>query len=317
MRNVEDLVGVVPHLIGFHPEESLVAMVTERDRVVVTARVDLAAVAEPWSLVELVTRLFERFPSAVAWFIAYTDDEELAWDVLAGCAVLAGTVRLGRVLQVGTREWRADTPDGPSGPISGEVSVAAAEATVLGFPARPSRSDLAAAIAGPPDEEVDDLVLRFAAQEAELERLGERGRRRLLGRLLRAARPPSVTDCVRLALLAGRPEGQLAALRDLSRRNADDRLALWTRVVRHCLVVHQPGPIGLLAMAAWQTGDGALQMVCLERLDRIDPLAPIAALLDQVNHEVLPPWDWEKQREGLLRVMAEQFRLYEQCGRPG
>lgn len=308
--------GLVPYLIGFHPEESLVALVIEDGRVVVTARVDLAAVREPWALADLVARLFERYPSAMGWFLAYTDNEEVAWDVLASCAGLVGAVRLGRLIQVGGRAWRADAPDGPTGSVAGRVSTVAAEATMLGLPARASRRDLLAGVAGPPDDEVDDLVARFAAEEPALEQLGVRGRRRLLSRLLRAATPPSVTDCVRLALLAGRAEGQLAALRDLSQKNAEHRLELWTRVVRHCLVAHQPGPLGLLGMAAWQTGDGALQMVCLERLDRIDPLAPIAALLDWLNFEVLPPWEWARRREVLLKSMADQFAVLEHCGRP-
>ncbi len=316
VHNIEDLVGLVPYLIGFHPEESLVAIVIEAGRVEVTARVDLAAVSGTGSPDELVTRLFERYPGAGGWFIAYTDDDALAWEVLEGCAELVGFVRLQRLLQVGSASWRADTPDGPTGEITGAVTKIAAEAAVLGLPARSSRKDLAASISGPPDSETDHLVAGFEVAAGELLRLGARGRRRLLRRLLATDRPPEVVDCIRLALLAGLPDGQIRVLRHLTRETAGQQLALWTRVVRYTLVSHQPPALGLLGMAAWQNGDGALQMVCLERLDRLDPLAPIAALLDWLNATVVPPSDWEHIREPLLAALADQFTLAGRRGSP-
>ncbi len=309
VRNIEDLVGLVPYLIGFHPQESLVAIVIEDGRVTVTARVDLAAVSGTGSPAGLVTRLFERYPGAGGWFLAYTDDDALAWEVLEGCAALVGVVRLQRLLQVGSRWWRADAPDGPTGEITGEVTRVAAEAAVLGLPARATRLDLAASISGPPEAETDRLEVGFAAAAAELQRLGVRGRRRLLRWLLSADRVPEAAECILLALLAELPELQVQVLRELSGETAERQLALWTRVVRYSLVEHQAAALGLLGMAAWQNGDGALQMVCLERLDRIDPLAPIAALLASVNTAVMPPTEWEDYRESLLATLAKQLRV--------
>lgn len=316
VRSVDDLVGLVPYLIGFHPEESLVAMLLEGGRVVVTARVDLAAVRDPGALDALLTRLFDRFPRAEGWFLAYTDDHELAWSVLAGCRDMVGFVRLGRVLQVGSHEWRVDQPDGPVGAITGVISPAVAEAAVLGLPARASRSDLAAGLSGPPDAEVDGLVARFESASTELEELGDRGRRRLLRKLLRTAGPVPVDDCVRLALLAGRPQTQVGVLRGLSRANAEQQLELWSAVARHCLTDQRPVVLGLLGMAAWQTGDGALQVICLEELDRIDPHAPIAALLEWLNQYVVPPGEWDALREALLGALAAELTAAGRRGSP-
>lgn len=316
VRTVDDLVGLVPYLMGFHPEQSLVAMLLQDGRVELTARVDLAAVVEGQALEELLARLFARFPRAEAWFLAYTDDDARAWDVLADCVELVGFVRLGRVIQVGSEEWRADCPDGPVGAITGVVAPTAAEATVLGLPVRASRRDLAAGLAGPPDAEVDALVARREAAATELEELGPRGRRRLLRRLLRAPGHVPVGDCVRLALLAGAPEGQVAVLRNLARQNADQQRDLWAAVVRHCLVDQRPGVLGLLGMAAWQTGDGALQVVCLEELDRVDPKAPIAAVLELLNRNVVPPDAWPELREVLLGLLEAEFTTADPPGSP-
>ncbi len=318
VHNIDDLIGLVPYLIGFHPEESLVVIVIEGGRVEVTARVDLAAVSGRGSPDALVTRLFDRYPTASAWFIAYTGDDDLAWDVLGSCAVLGGQARVQRLLQVGTDVWRSDEPEGPTGPIGSRVTSVAAEAAVLGLPVRPSRRALAAGIAGPPAEEIDDLVARFRAAEIALDRLGARGRRRILRRLLVAPGPPDRDDSVRLALLVQHEEAQVRVLRQLSGEIAEQQLALWTRIVRHTLPTQRPAVLGLLGMSAWQNGDGALAMVCLEQLDRLDPLEPIAALLDWLNEEVVPPQAWPQVREPLLAALADQFTVAgPRTSRPG
>jgi len=318
VHNIDDLVGLVPYLIGFHPEESLVVIVIEDGRVEVTARVDLAAVSGRGSPDALVGRLFDRYPAAAAWFIAYTGDDVLAWDVLEACASLGGPARVQRLLQVGPESWRSDEPDGPTGPIGSRVAAVAAEAAVLGLPLRPSRKALAAGITGPPEDEVDDLVARFDAAEVVLDRLGARGRRRLLRRLMAGDGPPDRDDSVRLALLVQHEDAQVRALRLLSVRNAEQQLALWTRIVRHSLPAQRPAVLGLLGMAAWQNGDGALAMVCLEQLDRIDPLEPIAALLDWLNDEVVPPHAWPQVREPLLAALTDQFTVAgRRASRPG
>jgi len=134
-----------------------VVMLLEDGRVLVTARVDLAAVADLVALDALLARLFDRFPHAEGWFMAYTDDHEVAWGVLAACVDRVGTVRLGRVLQVASTQWRGDHPGGPTGPITGAISPLAVEAAVLGLPARASRRELAAGLAGPSDSEIEGL----------------------------------------------------------------------------------------------------------------------------------------------------------------
>lgn len=304
MHSVEDLIGLVPYLLGFHPEESLVVLMIEGGRVGLTARVDLAVVADGGNLDSLLARMFGRFPAAEGWFLAFTDDDELAWAVLSGCTDVVGRRGVGRVLQVGRRSWRADQRDGPVGELTGHVSAAAAQATVLGMPARRSRTDLAAGLAGPPDAELDGLLAEFEVRAAELEQLGRRGRRRLLRRLLRTPGHCPVADCVRLALLAVRPDGQVAVLRSLAQENADQQVELWTQVLRHSLLRYRPTVLGLVGMAAWQAGGGALQVVCLEELLKIDPYVPLAAVLDVLNSEVVPPWHWDTMRAKLLDDLA-------------
>jgi hypothetical protein len=305
VRNIEDLVGLVPYLIGFHPGASLVIVVIEHGRVAVTARVDLVAVSDPGALVGLLGRLFERFGAAEAWFLAYTDDAEAAWPLLDSCAELAGSMRLGRLIQVGERHWWADHAGGEVGVVT--ASPAAAQAAVLGLPVRASRAELAKQIQGPADDQIDGLLVDFEAAIEEFGALGGAARRRAIRRLVQA--PSGRSDYVRMAVLARDPQVQSAVLERLELGTAAESVALWTAVVGHCLVPYVAGPLGLLGVAAWLTGDGAMQTVCLERLDRIDPLDPLAALLDWINNAVLPPDEWPRYRSALLAAVEDQARL--------
>jgi hypothetical protein len=116
-------------------------------------------------------------------------------------------------------------------------------------------------------------------------------------------------DLVRLAVLVSDPQTQVAVLRTLNRDNAAAAVACWTAVVAHSLTPYLVGPLGLLGLASWLTGDGATQNVCLERLDQLQPLAPLAALLDWINQKVLPPSAWSQQQSALLAALIDQSRL--------
>jgi hypothetical protein len=305
VRTVDDLVGLVPYLIGFPPRDSLVVIVLCEGRVEVTARVDLAEMAAPDGLAYLFGRLFSRFPAAETWCLAYSDDEQLAWDVLSGCAVLCGAIRLARVVHVGSDGWRADSPDGECG--SAGVSATAVEAVVMGLPVRRSRAELQALVAGPDDADVDDLFELFERIVTEVDELSRRSQRRLLHRLLRRSGERGRADWVRLAVLVAKPETAVGLLSGLQSEDAAHLVTVWTQVVRHCLVPYLPTPLGLLGMAAWLTGDGAMAAVCLERIGRIDPGGPMADLLGLIIAEVVPPTSWPDCRSELVSELSARF----------
>lgn len=316
VRSLDDLVGLVPSLIGFHPEESLVVLIIDAGVIALTARVDLAAVREPAGLVELVSRLFDRFTAAEAWFLAYGRQEDDCWRTLQACSDLAGPDRMGRLVQVGPHEWRADSPSGLSGQI--RVGPAAVEATVRGWPVRRSRQELIDAVSGPHGEALlRDLAVQARADAERLAPLSPPARRRRLHRLCeRAVEPDGAFDraaCVELAVLAADASLREDVVRRLSSDNAAAAVRLWSTVVQHAIPALQPGPLGLLGLASWLTGDGAVQTVCLERLDRLAPLDPLAALLDWINATVLPPNHWETHREPLVAALAAQARVIDGC----
>jgi hypothetical protein len=187
------------------------------------------------------------------------------------------------------------------------VSAAAVEAVVLGLPLRQSRAELEELVAGPADAEIGELFELFERIASEVDELGEHARRWLLRRLLRRSDERVRADWVRLAVLVADPQTAVELLRGLRSRDAEHLVFVWTQVVRHCLVPYLPMPLGLLGMAAWLTGDGAMAAVCLERIGRLDPSAPMARLLGVIIEEVIPPTEWAGLRTALLSAAGVWF----------
>lgn len=305
IRSLDDLVSLVPYLLGFHPKDSLVVVIVTASGVELTGRIDLADAVVPQRLADLIARLAQRFPTADQWFLAYTADDATAWEVLQHCAGLVGAVRLGRLLHVAADQWCADHPGGEYGRVGS--SALATEAAVLGMAARASRDDLGAPLAGPDDDAVAELLTQCEAAEAEVASWGPAQRKRLVRRLVRSAGEPA--DYVRLAVLVKDPVVQWEVLRGLERESAEAAVSCWSAVVAHCLTPYLAAPLGLLGVASWLAGDGATQNLCLERLDQLDPLAPLAALLDWINQTVLPPSTWSRHRTTLIAAFADHSGL--------
>jgi hypothetical protein len=89
------------------------------------------------------------------------------------------------------------------------------------------------------------------------------------------------------------------ALRDLRVRDdawarmdpaySEPHLRLWLDVVRRAQPGHVAAPAALLAFVAWQSGDGALANVALDRALADDPAYSMALLLRQVISAGAPP----------------------------
>ena len=71
--------------------------------------------------------------------------------------------------------------------------------------------------------------------------------------------------------------------------HADQYRRLWTDVVRRAQPGYVAAPAALLAFVAWQSGEGALANVALDRALADDPRYSMATLLRQVITAGAPP----------------------------
>jgi hypothetical protein len=315
------LLAVVPHLLGFVPDMSLVVIGTSppRDRIRVTLRYDLpdppdADLAEDIAAHAAGVLGAQELPAAVA--VGY-GPEALVIPV-AGAFLnathLAG-ITLHDILRVENgRYWSYRCGNEACCPAEGvpfDTSAHPASAAMDGAGLRvlPGRAAVAARIAPLGGDTAESM--RQATRRAEQHVA------RLLARVRKSSRIGAARRMIAAEGLAAvgamivryRNDGRFTsdyeiarisvALRDLRVRDdawarmdpeyADAYLRLWTDVVRRAQPGHVAPAASLLAFVAWQSGDGALANVALDRALTDDPGYSMALLLRQVIGAGAPP----------------------------
>lgn len=297
ITNIADLIAVIPRLLRFHPRESLVVLAILDGELQVTARVDLAACSDAASARAHLGAVLRRFPGALFLTVAFAADADAAWHALGAWREAASDAGDVHCFHADGTRW-FDAPDAPGEPYDVTVSAVAAEAAFLGLPARASRAELEAS--------VDPTVTPHQVSRAlrAYRRRGWDHEALIAGALAiveasdrEDARPLSLPDALALALASHDLAFREAAIWSTSRANAWRRIDVWTQVVRGT----PPGCAGfalaILGVAAWIAGEGALQVVCLERARAVGTDEVWADFLEHVNRDVVPPTDWDRLRE--------------------
>ncbi|MEA5116240.1 MAG: DUF4192 domain-containing protein [Propionicimonas sp.] len=308
----DEMTQIIPYLIGFTPEESLVIAVIDQGVVAVTARVDIGDVQPQGQAELLLDRMWARFPGADAYMVAYTADPPAGWALLERCAdhLAAGVARQTMVVDGDT--WHL--ADGTSGPAD-RFGPLAAEASFFGLQRLPSRSELVASFASPPDtDELTDKVeaaLDKLPQPDEIPaiitRMGELVRRNLPTTSAEQVAPfrVEVEDAVQLAVLAQHPKAREVAMLSMTRADAKDHLAMWRTVVNNVPEYGAEAPLFLAGMAAWVAGEGAAASIALDRTLEVGEPGqyPPARLLGELIDQVVPPSAWVALRtDGLANA---------------
>lgn len=300
----DEVTQIIPYLIGFTPEESLVVAVINQGSVAVTARIDIADVQPEGQAENLLDRIWARFPGSDAYMVAYTADRPAGWDLLERCSDHLPAASARQTMVVDGDTWY--TPDGQTGPAD-RFGPLAAEASFYGLQRLPTRSELVASFASPPDS--DELTAQVAAAldtlpspsetSAVIDRMGDLVRRNLPSAEAGAQMSSvGVEDAVHLAVLAQHGKAREVALLSITRADAKAHLALWRAVVNTVPEFGAEAPLFLAGMAAWVAGEGAAASIALERTEHVgepgqfQPARILAELIDQV----VPPSAWEALR---------------------
>lgn len=311
ITNPDEFTQIVPYLIGFTPEESLVIVVVTDGAVAVTARVDIADIEPPGQTEMLLDRMWARFPDADAHLVAYTSDQAAGWALLQRCAdhLPADSVRQTMVVDGDT--WHLS--DGESGQTNRYGRVAA-DASFHGLQRLPSRSELVASLTSPPEtdelaaqmEVALDQLPRADDTSAVITRMGELVRRNLPTNADGEPFPRmDAGDAAQLAVLAQHGKAREAALLSITREHAREHLALWRTVVNSVPDFAAEAPLFLTGMAAWVAGEGALATITLERSEQVgEPgLYGPSRLLSELIDQGVPPATWDELRaDGLAHA---------------
>ncbi len=318
----DELLQAVPYLLGFHPSQSLVLIGLAQDRLVVTARIDLADLAEPGTLGQIVSALARGGADTLVGVVyeRAAPAQPLPWRGLVAELAdecLANRCEFGDLLRVDDGRWWSYLCDSPGCcPPEGRAldrapSSFVAEATYAGVVALPDRETLAGTLRpGPPAElgAVRSLLERErTARDAQQDPV--RAERSVKRAVFAAARRADAAEADGDGIgdwLGDREVARFGlalastAVRDpvwvaVDHGRLDGR-ALWRALGRRLPGRFAATPLFLYGWASWRAGNGALAGVAAERAIECDPGYGAADMLLAVLAHGVSPHQFPKLR---------------------
>lgn len=286
----EDLLALIPYLIGYEPDEALLVMTHCDGAVAQSSCMSRALVDEPDSLTPIIGSMRAATPGSEFIVVGYgppewadaavmTVRQELRPGEMLCCLVV--TDRL--FWDVGAGEVPGLAPGHEFDPSTSPVAV---QAIASGMSAYASRDELVAVVAGPGDPGPD----KAAAWDVACECLGwPPGRQRAfvddcLADAVEAGRRLDRERLRRLCVLAGGPMRRHVMVR--TGLDEDDPAAyeqLWADAVTIAPARWAPPVLGLLGIASWRRGGGALLSEVIARLEALDPASGMILVLTDLR----------------------------------
>jgi hypothetical protein len=317
VSTVDGFLSVVPHLLGFQPGRSMVVVGLDgpRGRVSLGFRYDLPDPPDAAKSRDIAQHAVEvmRQRGITTIIAAGYGPGALVTPVADALRAVAdeAPITLRDLLRVeGRRYWSYLCQDpgccppegigfeGPDHPNARALAAA-------GMPARPDRESLAASVAPVAGREAESMrrahqralrraqdLIAGARSPDRLRPLVEAGRAAVREAIARYQGGSEITDQDQLAWIILtvadlRVRDDAWARMDPGHRDAHQRL--WTDVIRRAPESLVPAPASLLAFTAWQSGDGALANIAVERALTADPEYSMAHLIGQALEAGLPP----------------------------
>ena len=299
-RTAEDVLAAVPLVLGFVPEESVV-MLTSGATHPFHARLDLPHTGkERRAAAESLVGPAVRHRVGRVVFVLYAADAALA----RSCArVLVRTfqrhgVDVADVLRSDGSRWflvsldgRGPEPPGTAYDLTGHLFTA--QAVAAGRVTLASRRDLAATVAADPHSEAAVGAVLSADGRPEPDDVGWLPD--LISSLVASGEVPDAPTTARLLTALARPAGRDAAMGELTRELAEERLSVFSALVRAAPTPLLAPAASVLAFLAWLSGDGALAWCALDRAAEGDPPCTLADAVAEALDLALPPDVWERR----------------------
>jgi len=308
LREPGDLVAIVPYLLGFEPAESLVTLLVRGGRVRLTARIDLPPPGQVDPLARYLHDLVRQQGPEQVLLLIYSRAGAAARTLGEALAERLAPHGLTEALLVDDQRWWSLTCAQECCPAEGtpydrSTHPLAAEAVYAGLAVLPDRESFGALVAGPADADLDRLAACAAVELAGLSPDLD-ARRQAIQHLVEdyLAEPRSLGDaeCCRFAALAADVHVRDVAWAAITSSQAGDHVELWRQVIARTVPPLAPGPVCLLGMAAWVSGNGVLLNFCIDKVVELGPGYTMTGLLADIAVRAVPPSCWETMRSELL-----------------
>jgi hypothetical protein len=324
-RSPVDLVALVPVVLGFHPQDSVVLLTFGPPGGSFHARVDLpVAAAEQVEVAELLAGAVRANGVRRAALLVYSDDvaaaqaqsERVVGALLDLDCEVIDTLRVddGRLYSI---------PDdgGPGRAFDLESHPFTAQRVFEGHVVHSDRAALADTLVGTDEDDATAVALaatRFAdlllsdamsqrgdAQHRQHLRSEARWAQALLRRTVAHPGALDAATAARLLVLTSLVPTRDVAWAEITRESAAAHVDLWRGLVRRAPRDLLPGAASLLAFAAWQHGDGALAWCAIDRALEVDPDYSMAHCVADALVRAVPPGVWAPLDPADLPVFAE------------
>ena len=322
-----DLLALVPGVLGFHPEDSVVLMTVGDGERPLHARVDLPA-RDPVAvddLVQYLAALAARSDLRRVVVLVYGDDPGLAEAIVRPFDALLSGIGATLVCAVrasGQRWWRVGAPpDDPGTEYDVSSHPFMAQMVLDGTVVLGSRRELARSLVGHDPEDAAAVAAALKTLSPRLrpgmvpavghpalrDRLVPEGHwvRHRVRRWLTDRERLDPHDTARLAVAtAASIEVRDVAWAEISRENARVHVDLWRDVVRRVPADVRHAPATLLGFAAWLSGNGALAWCAVDVARESSPGYSLAGLLADVLTKGMPPSTWRPLPPEALTLFA-------------
>lgn len=310
IRSHEDAIAAVPHVLGFHPQESLVLV--PFNQALPWVRVDIPATeadrSQLWDgrLRDALTTHARRADGPVGMAVLCFTSDQVNADVTSDDIGR----RLGEIgIRVPVRLWTNDSVwvefnTSATGRCSQDAADRMAAASVYGGSARPvaSRETMAASLTGdrkPVAALLDDDKPVRATFAAEREWAGMR-----VAKFLADGARLSDVDAARLLVAVQTTSTRDALWGQMTRETSRDHQALWIDLTRRAPDQVRAPAASLAAFSSWLAGDGAKAWCALDQVP-VDQPYSMAAIVAGVLEAALSPSEWEAHRTGLAGLASE------------
>lgn len=309
LKDVPGLLAMVPALVGFTPQRSLVALFLDERRVRLTMRADLDD-ARLGELADTVLLAAQRAGADEVVLIGYLPNvSTVIQQVLLDLAIAVENATMDSTTPLFVRHLLAVGRDGwielddwsealpPLRPLAEiEDHPVRAQSVYQGRVVAASREDLAARVRPGTDPLPEGFGRGYTEQmEAMASTPGPELREALaviLDEYCQSGQMPGGHDIGRLVALVTSKEVRDVAT--LAVDSGDERwIELWSAISRCTRGSAAVMPLALAALAHWLRGDGAVANVCIDLADEITRGHPLVGILRQASSACLPPSAWE------------------------
>lgn len=323
IHSPDELVAVIPHLLRFKPQESLVFVPMRSDLPV--ARVDIPTTPreqeQVWrSIRDGLTRYAQ--PGAAVGIVCFTADRQQADLVGREFAERLDTIGIDTRLLLWADETRwADLVTGDMGLQTDAARERVAAMTVLGGRPHPaaSRDSLAESLVGDREPVAELLPETRESARENTAKLEDRWALSRVQRFHRDGVRLDDKDAARLLVAVESIPNRDRLWLDMTRGNAASHVALWTDMTKRAPDELRAAPASPLAFGSWLSGHGAMAWCALDQVPEGKPYA-LANLVAAAVQTGMHPREWEAAKSLPAERGIDQapgFAPFRQSGQVG